>query len=328
MRKMYIYMLLPYIYFAILLVFGLIIIKLIKKKKKNIYKVEKTYFYRDIPCYKNINLVFWLLYNFGGSNNDNLYNGLIGAYLLMWYQKGNIKIKKISNFNDNDYQIYFNNEFKGQNNFENELYRFLKLASNNNVLEKNELKRYCNINDDNRIKLKYLFKICLNDVQKELEKNKLITTKYTIFDILLRNEAKIILSDKLLIEYQNLIGLKNFLLDFSSINEKKLIEIHLWDDYLIFANLLGISDEVKKQFSSLYPNTDSFDFDLLGDSSVLSSAYKGMKLNLTSILISIIFIFFILLSGDIFGAQLTKILIVTVGFAIIFLVLFKILKGK
>jgi uncharacterized membrane protein len=49
-------------------------------------------------------------------------------------------------------------------------------------------------------------------------------------------------------------GLKKYLLDYSMIPQREHIEVHLWEEYLIFAQLLGIADKVEEQFSKLYPN--------------------------------------------------------------------------
>ena len=51
----------------------------------------------------------------------------------------------------------------------------------------------------------------------------------------------------------HLKGLKKFLLDFSLMPEKEYFEVHIWEEYLIFAQLLGIADKVEEQFSKLYP---------------------------------------------------------------------------
>ena len=34
---------------------------------------------------------------------------------------------------------------------------------------------------------------------------------------------------------------------------KEAMEVHLWDEYLMFAYLFGIADKVMKQFKNLYP---------------------------------------------------------------------------
>lgn len=49
-------------------------------------------------------------------------------------------------------------------------------------------------------------------------------------------------------------GFKRYLEDFTIINEREAREVELWDQYLIFAQLLGIADRVTEQFKQLYPN--------------------------------------------------------------------------
>ena len=53
-------------------------------------------------------------------------------------------------------------------------------------------------------------------------------------------------------------GLKRFLLDFSSIEEKEVIEVKLWEEYLMFASILGIADEVEKQIGKLCPEFNQY----------------------------------------------------------------------
>ena len=52
---------------------------------------------------------------------------------------------------------------------------------------------------------------------------------------------------------KKLYGLKKFLQEFSSINTRETLEVHIWDEYLMFAYLFGIADKVAKQLKNLYP---------------------------------------------------------------------------
>ena len=61
------------------------------------------------------------------------------------------------------------------------------------------------------------------------------------------------MDDTLYEDSTRLYGLKKFLDEFSRMNEKEAIEVHLWDEYLMFAYLFGIADKVAKQFKNLYP---------------------------------------------------------------------------
>lgn len=47
-------------------------------------------------------------------------------------------------------------------------------------------------------------------------------------------------------EYKKLLGLKNFILDFSLLKEREIKDVILWEDYLVYATAFGISDKVTK----------------------------------------------------------------------------------
>lgn len=139
------YIFFPLIYWGGSLILSLVILKFIlnyfkKQNKKQFNNIDYSTYYRDIPCFGNINLVYWLLYNFSNINKETLNNGLVGAYLLSWYQKGYIDILK-----SNDIDLKDGN---WERDFcEDRLYQFLKEAArNNNILEKNEIKNYCAVN--------------------------------------------------------------------------------------------------------------------------------------------------------------------------------------
>ena len=53
---------------------------------------KEVSYWREIPCYKNINYAFWICDEFYLVDNDNLIKGLIGAYLLKWFKNDVIKI--------------------------------------------------------------------------------------------------------------------------------------------------------------------------------------------------------------------------------------------
>ena len=55
-------------------------------------------------------------------------------------------------------------------------------------------------------------------------------------------------------------GFKKFLKEMSIINEKEVIDVKLWEDYLIFGTILGIADEVEKQLKMNCPqfNEESY----------------------------------------------------------------------
>ena len=55
-------------------------------------------------------------------------------------------------------------------------------------------------------------------------------------------------------------GLKKFLNEFSNIHEREPIEVNLWEEYLMYAQIFGIAKKVAKEFKKLYPDiiTDEY----------------------------------------------------------------------
>ena len=52
---------------------------------------------------------------------------------------------------------------------------------------------------------------------------------------------------------KEVIEFKNFLKDFTILNKRTAPEVHLWNQYLIYAALFGIADKVSKQMKRIYP---------------------------------------------------------------------------
>ena len=52
---------------------------------------------------------------------------------------------------------------------------------------------------------------------------------------------------------RKVFGLKKFLEDFTLANERHLSEVALWNDYLVYATLFGIGDQVMKDMKQLNP---------------------------------------------------------------------------
>ena len=54
-------------------------------------------------------------------------------------------------------------------------------------------------------------------------------------------------------EMMNLMGLKKFLQEFTFIKERGMVEVNLWNEYLVYALLFGISEKVMKDFKETCP---------------------------------------------------------------------------
>ena len=193
----------------------------LKKKYGGIAKQENINYCRELPQWINLENAYASLYYCSRINTKTLKNGIIGAFILKWYNDDNIVIAKKGN---KVFSIDLKDGDFPKTEIEQELYDILKIAAgNNNIIDNNELKVWS----------KNHKKIIENWHEKILS---------SVFTDFLRGEA------------ETLLGLKKFLLDYSLINERSHIEVKLWEQYLIYAQLLGISDQVRKEFSSIYPD--------------------------------------------------------------------------
>ena len=60
-------------------------------------------------------------------------------------------------------------------------------------------------------------------------------------------------------DVQKVFGLKKFLEDFTLANERHLTEVSLWKDYLVYATLFGIADQVKADMNKINPEFMNLD---------------------------------------------------------------------
>ena len=257
---------------SIVLSFGLPIIIIIATYlivKKNGYgyinnKVinkKNTNFYRDIPCNKDIYYANTLT-----NLNKNIFNSyketnIFGAIILKWVKEEKIKFitstSGIFNKETSSIDLTLNPSF--DNPLEKELFDIMYTASKDGILETKELEKWCK---NNYTKFFDLFKR-INIVEIEKLKN-----SNHIYKRVNKDECKCknIMDDTIYEDSSKLYGLKLYLNEFSSINTKEVMEVHLWDEYLMFAYIFGIADKVAKQLKNLYPEVlvnNNIDFDTL-----------------------------------------------------------------
>ena len=119
-------------------------------------------------------------------------------------------------------------------------------ASGDGILEPKEFQKWAKRN--------YSSFFSIFDRFKDDEITKLKNQNH-IYKRTTKEECKFInvMDDTLYEESEHLYGLKKFLIEFSNINTKETLEVHIWDEYLMFAYLFGIADKVAKQIKNLYP---------------------------------------------------------------------------
>ena len=223
--------------------------KFINFKKYGKISLKNIENYRDIPFNNDIYRAFWIAesYKLNKKKTD-----LLGAILLKWLKEKRISIRKIESNSallKEQFVIDLTNKNIFYNDLEEELYKMLVNASYNYILESKEFENWCKINYKEI--LNWFNKVLDNETDKLIYEEKIITK--TISNSRIYVSELYVNSNLIKDEVFKLKGLKNFLEEFSRIDQKEAIEVNLWEYYLIYAQILGIADKVAKQFKRLYP---------------------------------------------------------------------------
>ena len=204
---------------------------------------KKAPYFRDLPCNKDIKKAYFIGSEYNAVNKDT---NLFGAVLLKWLKSGNIEIIKVEKdgiFKKEENKIRLVSEVP--DSLENELYTYMYKASKDGILESKEFEKWCK---SNYYKIYNWFtKVIDNEIKYYLDNGAIINNPKKIS--LKRYLATPTLDE----EGSKVIGLKNYLNNFGSIKDKNAIEVKLWQEYLMFAQIFGIASKVAKEFKELYP---------------------------------------------------------------------------
>jgi len=206
---------------------------------------DNTPMFRDIPCNKDIYYANALI-NLNGFGYKE--TNIMGAIILKWIRQDKIKFNRVAGgfFKKEQSVIDLTKDSTFDTDVEEELFKMMRAASKDGVLETNELERWC---QKNYKKFLDLFSKITNNKISELKEQGYIYTRTNKQECKYRN----VMTDEIYYDSQQLYGLKLFLEEFSRIDTKEVMEVKLWDEYLMFAYLFGIADKVAKQLKDLYP---------------------------------------------------------------------------
>lgn len=201
-----------------------------RKFRKSIEK-DLTW-YRDIPYQGDLRHANAVCHALGYAGHSNT-KKLISAYIMRMLYRGELKVENVSNPKSGKVSQYVaigEEASMSQNNadssLQNKLFHvFEKAAGEDRILQPKELERWMGKNWKSLQGLVEQLKpqMTVNDCKKETE------------------------------QVKQLVGLKKFLKDFTLVKERHVNEVTLWKDYLIYASLFGIADQVMKDMKSINP---------------------------------------------------------------------------
>lgn len=206
--------------------------------------------FRELPCGKDIFRAYWV------ANNYNLVKkktDFLGAILLKWLKQEKIKIenKNVGKiFKKEDTTIVFTEGATLDTEVEDKLYQFMYTASKDGILESKEFEKWCK-NNYSKI-FKWFDEVLDYENNKLIEEGKLIEKEKTTLKIFKSTYYSV--DPAMYGEAINMKGLKEFFKEFENMKDKEAIEVNLWEEYLMYAQIFGVADKVAKQFKELYPD--------------------------------------------------------------------------
>ncbi|MGN1216219.1 MAG: DUF2207 family protein [Candidatus Cryptobacteroides sp.] len=186
---------------------------------------RKVGWFRDVPVGGDLKKAYGIFNAF--ENSVKAKERLIGAYLARLFYKGAISIvpqdKGKPAFRINEYPDT-KEDSSSDAGLEKRLYDFLREASgNDSILQQKELRRWASSHSEEL----YRWQESVGD------------------------PASVWSMDAS--DVRQVFGLRNFLRDFTLISDRGVVEVKLWNEYLIFATLFGIADQVYKDFRKVCP---------------------------------------------------------------------------
>jgi hypothetical protein len=213
-----------------------------KIAKKNLPPKDVPMF-RDLPCKDDIFQAFYISneYDINKKQTD-----FLGSLILKWIRDdvvtvGNEKAQKSIVMN------VLPKDFHSHSEQEKEMYTMFYTASKDGVLEQNEFKKYCEKHYE-RV-LNWFDKV----VTEEFERIKGSLAK-PLNEPKLYQKIKYEAEPELDAKAKELAGLKKFYNEFGNIKDKHAIEVKLWREHLMYAQIFGVAEKVANEFSKLYPD--------------------------------------------------------------------------
>lgn len=206
--------------------------------------------FRELPCGKDIFRAYWVANNYDLVKKKT---DFLGAILLKWLKQEKIKIEsktvgKI--FKKEDTTIVFTEGETLDTEVENKLYNFMYTASKDGILESKEFEKWCK-NNYSKI-FKWFDEVLDYENNKLIEEGKLVEKEKTTLKIFKSTYYSV--DPAMYGEAIYMKGLKEFFKEFENMKDKEAIEVNLWEEYLMYAQIFGVADKVAKQFKELYPD--------------------------------------------------------------------------
>ena len=211
-------------------------------------------YYRDIPYKGYLPAAFYTLSNYNKLGNQS---DLISGYLLRWIKSGAVTVETrdqktfMGLGSKQATSLVLHGAPTNAGNLEKSLYDIMVAAAGSDgILQEKELQNWSSANYST---LSAWFDSAKRSGKNYYEQKQLLTTEQQPYAFKMLKRTVTTVNAAGLQENQNLFGFKKYLQDYTLIKDRAPNEVQLWDEYLVFASLFGIADQVVKDFKQINP---------------------------------------------------------------------------
>ena len=221
-------------------IFGIFALRRARKRAKAKKQLAKIDYFRDAPNGGDLNVSYALGLGLKSCTDESY----LAARVLRLVTLGSLE-PELEPGKKNRASMRFVREPHNGDPFDEALYTFLQAAAGaDGVLRDSELEDFCC--DDRHAKT-------LSDMLESSGHQGELTLSRT--GCLKGNKCRRAkdLTPRGQQQRNELLGLKRYLLDFSLLAERDVKETFLWQEYMVYAALLGVAKQVMEQLRQLYP---------------------------------------------------------------------------
>ena len=170
---------------------------------------------------------------------------IVQTYILKWIQEGYLtQIKDLDS--PSKFKLLLTKEVKTNNIVEKELFEIIKeMATDKNIITNNTMEDWI-LNNKERMRewFELLYKSCYYRLTGKAD-------GMYCYDFN---------AGESLVKYaKQLMALKKWLSKYSVMEERQPMEVKLWNEYMLYASLFGITDKVEKNLASICPESINYD---------------------------------------------------------------------
>lgn len=221
------------------------------------YAKRNSRYWRDLPLDSSVSAIYTAV-NLMGINEKK--EDLIGAYLLRWLQQGCVSVKKMRKsgiggiLGKEEPSLVLAKKPDFSDALESQLHSILYVASGgdhgDHILQKDEMYKW---SKDNYTTIENWFKAVKNAGRGQMTEKGYMHSFYSPSYFNTKLDRTDAFTETGRQKMTELFGFKNYLKDFTLMQEREPADVGLWEDYLVTAQLFGMADRVAETFQNLYP---------------------------------------------------------------------------